>query len=334
MKFDYAKAGVDIRKEERAVESLKSVLKFVRSGFGRPILTSHYAGVIDVGEFGVAITTDGVGSKILVAKAMNRFDTVGIDCVAMNVNDLVAIGSEPLAMVDYVAMEQPDERIMAEIARGLEEGCRQANITLVGGETATLPEIVNGFDLAGTAIGWVRKDRIITGDAIKPGDVILAIPSSGIHSNGLTLARKVLEANGVSYFEKFGDKTVGEELLTPTRIYVDVLKVIENCEVHGLAHITGGGLLKLRRLKNLKYVIDSPLKPQRIFRFIQELGNIDEDEMYRTFNMGMGFMIVLPEGEVDRARELIDAFEVGHVEEGEGIYVEEMRIDAHEDAQA
>ncbi len=334
MKFDYAKAGVDIRKEERAIESLKSVLKFVRSGFGRPILTSHYAGVIDVGEFGIAITTDGVGSKILVAKAMNRFDTIGIDCVAMNVNDLVAIGAEPLAMVDYIAMEQPDERIMAEIARGLEEGCRQANITLVGGETATLPEIVNGFDLAGTAVGWVRKDRIITGDAIKPGDVILAIPSSGIHSNGLTLARKVLEANGVSYFERFGNKTVGEDLLTPTRIYVDALKVVENCEVHGLAHITGGGLLKLRRLKNLKYVIDSPLKPHRIFRFIQELGNIDEDEMYRTFNMGMGFMIVLPESEAERAKELIDAFEVGHVEEGEGIYVEEMRIDTHEDAQA
>ncbi|MET1125193.1 MAG: phosphoribosylformylglycinamidine cyclo-ligase [Archaeoglobaceae archaeon] len=327
MKFDYAKAGVDIKKEEQAIKALASVVKFRREGFGKPILTSHYAGVIDVGEFGIAITTDGVGSKVIVARIMNKFDTIGIDCVAMNVNDLVAIGAEPLAMVDYVAIDQPDERIMTEIAKGLEEGCRQANITLLGGETATLPEIVNGFDLAGTAIGWVRKDRIVTGEKVEPGDVILALPSSGIHSNGLTLARKVIEASGMSYFDKFDGKTIGEELLTPTRIYVDVLKVVENCNVHGLAHITGGGLLKLKRLKNVKFVIDRPLKPQKIFRLIQELGNVDDDEMYRTFNMGMGFMLIVPEKDVERAKELVDAREVGYVDEGEGVYVEGMRID-------
>ncbi len=325
MKFNYAKAGVDIKKEDAAIKSLAKVVKYVRKGFGKPILTSHYAGVLDFGNFGVAITTDGVGSKVLVAKAVGKFDTIGIDCVAMNVNDLVAIGAEPIAMVDYIAIEQPDERIMAEIAKGLEEGCRMANITLVGGETATLPEIVNGFDLAGTAIGIVEKDKIVTGEKVQPGDVILALPSSGIHSNGLTLARKVIEANGLSYFDEFNGKTIGEELLTPTRIYVDVLEKIRGVDVHGLAHITGGGVTKLKRLRDdVKYVIDRPLKPQKIFRFIQELGNVDDDEMYRTFNMGMGFMVILPE---DEAKKIGGAAKVGYVEEGEGVYIEDMRVD-------
>lgn len=266
-KLDYAKAGVDIREEERAIKSLARVIKHVRKGFGKPILTSHYAGVIDCGDFGIAITTDGVGSKILVAEAINKFDTIGIDCVAMNVNDLVAVGAEPLAMVDYIAIEKPDERIMAEIAKGLEEGCRIANITLLGGETATLPEIIRGFDLAGTAIGVVEKDKIVTGERVEPGDVIVAIPSSGIHSNGLTLARKVVEMAGMSYHDKFNGKTIGEELLTPTRIYMEVLDVLKRCDVHGLAHITGSGLLKLKRLRgDVKYVVDKPLEPQKIFR--------------------------------------------------------------------
>ncbi|MCS7121987.1 MAG: phosphoribosylformylglycinamidine cyclo-ligase [Archaeoglobaceae archaeon] len=327
MKFDYAKAGVDIRKADKAKESLIKSLKFVRKGFGEPILMFHYAGVIDVGDFGIAITNDGVGTKVIVARIMKKFDTVGIDCVAMNVNDLLCIGAEPLAMVDYIAIDKPDEFLLSEIAKGLEEGCRISNITLIGGETAIMPDLVNGFDLAGTAIGWVKKDRIITGEKIRPKDIILAIPSSGIHSNGLTLARKVIEANGISYFEKFGEKTLGEELLTPTRIYVEVLKVVKECEVHGLAHITGGGVTKLKRLKNLKFVIDDPLKPQKIFRFIQELGKVDYDEMYRTFNMGMGFMIISPEHEVEKIKKLVEAYEVGYVDEGEGVFVEGLRID-------
>lgn len=327
-KLDYAKAGVDIREEERAIKSLARVIKHVRKGFGRPILTSHYAGVIDCGDFGIAITTDGVGSKILVAEAINKFDTIGIDCVAMNVNDLVAIGAEPLAMVDYIAIERPDERIMAEMAKGLEEGCRIANITLLGGETATLPEIIRGFDLAGTAIGVVEKDKIVTGERVEPGDVIVAIPSSGIHSNGLTLARKVVEMAGMSYHDKFNGKTIGEELLTPTRIYMEVLDVLKRCDVHGLAHITGSGLLKLKRLRgDVKYVVDKPLEPQKIFRLIQELGEVDEDEMYRTFNMGMGFMIVLPEDEAEKAVKLCDGSVVGYVERGEGVYVKDLRLD-------
>ncbi|MCS7129813.1 MAG: phosphoribosylformylglycinamidine cyclo-ligase [Archaeoglobaceae archaeon] len=327
MKFDYAKTGVDISKTEKAINALTSIVKYRRRGFGGPILVSHYAGVIDLGDYGVAITTDGVGTKILVGIAMKKFDTLGIDCVAANVNDLLAIGAEPLAMVDYIAMQKIDENIVAEIAKGLEEGCRIANITLVAGETATLTEMINGFDLAGTAIGVVKKDKIITGKDVKPGDVIMALPSSGIHCNGLTLARKVIEANGLSYFDKFGNKTIGEELLTPTKIYMEVLEIIKNCEVHGLAHITGGAFRKLKRLrKDVKYVIDSPLKPQEIFKFIQKLGNVDELEMYRTFNMGMGFLVIVPEKSVSCV-EKFGAKRVGYIDEGEGVFVKDLRID-------
>ena len=326
-KFSYAKAGVDIKQEEKAVKSLVSKIKYVRQGFGKPILMGHYASVLDFGEVGVAITTDGVGTKIIVAEKLGKFDTIGIDCVAMNVNDLLAIGAEPIAMVDYIATFKPDEKVMEQIAIGLEKGCEIANITLVGGETATLPDLIRGWDLVGTAIGVVDKDKIITGKDIRVGDVIFGIPSSGIHSNGLTLARKVIESAGLSYYDKFNGKTIGEELLTPTRIYIEILDVVRNCEVHGLAHITGGGLLNLKRLKNAKYVIDNPLKPQKIFRLIQELGKIDDDEMYRTFNMGMGFAIILPEEEVDSVKKYVDGKVVGFVEEGEGVYVKDMRID-------
>lgn len=327
MKFDYAKAGVDIKKTEKAIEKLTEIVKYTRKGFGSPILLSHYAGVIDCGDFGVAITTDGVGTKILVAIEMKKYSTLGIDCVAVNVNDLLAIGAEPLAMVDYIAMQKIDEEIIAEIAKGIEEGCRIANITLVAGETATLTEMINGFDLAGTAIGVVKKDRIITGKTVKPGDIIMALPSSGIHCNGLTLARKVIKANNISYFEKFGKKTLGEELLTPTRIYIEILEILKECEVHGLAHITGGAFRKLKRLrKDVKYVIDSPLEPQKIFKFIQKLGNVDEEEMYRTFNMGMGFLIIAPENEIEKIKKF-GAKKVGYVDEGEGVFVRDLRID-------
>ena len=322
----YADAGVDIKKEEKAVKSLVSGLKFVRKGSGQPILTNHYASVIDAGEIGIAITTDGVGTKIKVAEIMNNFRTIGIDCVAMNVNDLYAINAEPIAMVDYIATNNPDERIMAEIGEGLNRGSEMANITLVGGETATL-DIVNGWDLSGTAIGFVDKRNMITGDRIKHGDFIFAIPSSGIHSNGLTLARKLIEENNLSYYDKFGSRTIGEELLIPTRIYSEVLEIARKYDIHGMAHITGGGLLNLKRLKKVRFVIDSPLKPQKIFTFLQELGDIDMAEMYRTFNMGMGFMLICDESIAEELRKDIEGDIVGYVEEGEGIFLENIRID-------
>ncbi len=330
----YADAGVDIKQEERAVKALTSVIKHIRKGLGEPVLTNHYASAVTLlplCDLLITITTDGVGSKILVAEKLGKFDTVGIDCVAMNVNDLIAVGSQPIAMVDYVAIEKPDEKIMAEIAKGLEKGCEIADITLVGGETATLPDMVRGFDLAGTAIGVARKEELITGERIEEGDVIFGIPSSGIHSNGLTLVRKVLEKAGIDYTEEFENGlSYGEEILKPTRIYTEVLDLLKEFEIKGMAHITGGGLLNLLRLKKMKYVIDRPLKPQKIFRVIQELGNVEEDEMYRTFNMGMGFALIMSEEEARKLERSgkTDGRIVGRIESSESgeVYVRDLKV--------
>jgi len=173
----------------------------------------------------------------------------------------------------------------------------------VGGETASLPEIIRGFDLAGTAIGVVDKDKIITGEKVRKGDVLVGVPSSGLHSNGYTLARRIIAESKYTYFDDMpgGKNSIGEELLTPTRIYHEVVELARRCDVHGLAHITGSGLLKLRRISRLGFEITDPLEPQPIFRLLQDLGNVDEAEMYRTFNMGMGFVVVLDESEAKEA---------------------------------
>ena len=229
--FTYASAGVDINKEADSVKALINQLSYVRKGIGQPITSiGHYSGVIDLGAFCLGMTTDGVGSKVLVAQAMNKWNTVGIDCIAMNVNDLLAMGIEPIAFVDYLAMEEHDDKIAKQIGEGLNEGARLANISIIGGETATLPDIIcgygleTGFDLAGTCIGVVQKDKIITGEKIELSDIIIGIPSSGLHSNGFTLVRKIIE-NSKNYgfhspcpfYPK--DKLLGDVFLTPTRIY-------------------------------------------------------------------------------------------------------------------
>lgn len=294
----YSEAGVDIELENRSIDAMKRRLTFSRKGFGAPLTgIGHYAGLIDMGEFAIAMTTDGVGSKILIANAMRKWDTIGIDCIAMNVNDLLAIGAEPLAFVDYLAVERVDPEISEQIAVGLQKGAEISNISIVGGETASLPEMIRGLDLAGTAIGYVKKDRVITGERIRVGDAVVGVPSTGLHSNGYTLARRIIESSGYTYFDTMpGDsRSIGEILLTPTRIYIEVLELLRRCDVHGLAHITGSGLLKLHRITDLGFEITDPIEPQPVFRFLQDLGGVDDAEMYRTFNMGMGFVVVLPE---------------------------------------
>jgi len=303
-RLTYAEAGVDIHQENRSIEAMKSVLKSRRKGFGAPMTEiGHYAGLLDMGSFALAMTTDGVGSKVLIANAISKWDTVGIDCIAMNVNDLYAIGAEPIAFVDYLAVEKVDPERAAQIAVGLARGAEISNMTIVGGETASLPEIIRGFDLAGTAIGVVDKDKVVTGEKIQEGDVLVGVPSSGLHSNGYTLARRIIAESKYTYFDTMpgGDKSIGEELLTPTRIYPEIVELVKECDVHGLAHITGSGLLKLRRISDLGFEITDPLEPQPVFRFLQELGGVDEAEMYRTFNMGMGFLIALDESEAKEA---------------------------------
>jgi phosphoribosylformylglycinamidine cyclo-ligase len=324
MKLSYSSAGVDIWKEDNVIKALSEQLTFRRRGFGSPLeIKFHYAGFIDLGTFALAITSDGVGTKILIAEALNKWDTIGIDCIAMNVNDLVAVGAEPLAFVDYLAMEKPNEEVARDIGKGLNKGAEMANISIVGGETATLPDMIKGVDLAGTCVGVVKKGEIITGEKIREGDVVVGVRSSGIHSNGLTLARKAMERAGLSFKDPLPydkNRTIGEELLTPTRIYVDLLPIIREFDVHGLVHITGGGFRKLMRVTGYGYKIYAPLEPHPIFKFIQEIGEIEDEEMYRTFNMGMGFAIILSEDDAKEVEKRVDGRIIGVVE-GEGIEI-------------
>jgi len=331
-KLTYAKAGVDISAKDGAIGMLTERIKFERAGIGRTLISGHYAGIVDLpGEYAVGITTDGVGTKILIANEMRKWDTLGIDCIAMNVNDLLAMNIEPVAFVDYLAFGKVDNRIAREVGVGLARGAKLSNMSIVGGETAVLGNMINGFDLAGTCIGFVRKDRIITGKDIKVGDAVIGLRSSGIHSNGLTLARKVVESAGYSYHDAcpFAPKVkIGEELLRPTKIYMEILQLAKRCKVHGLAHITGSGLLKLKRITKYGFDFNDPMKPQPIFRFLQKLGGIDEREMYRTFNMGMGFVAVVPEKEAEKALKVLGrgAKLVGEIVK-EGISVKGLRMD-------
>lgn len=329
----YREAGVDINKESLAIKGLVSELRDTflhRKDKVGEVLSDigHFSGVIKLSQSkGLAISTDGVGTKILVAHAMNKYDTLGIDLVAMNTNDIICIGAEPLAMVDYLAMENPDPRITREIGKGLNKGSKEAMISIVGGELATLPEIVNGLDLTGTIVGIVNLDNIITGEEVRVGDVIIGLESSGIHSNGLTLARKVLLEKYNIKDKIFGSKSVGEELLVPTKIYVkEVLDILKEVKVHGLANITGGGLGNLTRLTQYGFLIDYLPAPQKIFQFIQKTGNIAEKEMYRTFNMGIGFCVIAKESEANKIIDICKkhrtkAFEIGRVVKGEGVKI-------------
>lgn len=295
----YRDAGVDIRLEADGVAALVQELTYRRQGAHAPVGgLGHFAGLIEFGAYVLALATDGVGTKMLIADAVQDWSTVGIDCIAMNVNDLYVMNLEPIAFVDYIATDHVDPAKMAALGRGLNEGARLANLSIVGGETATLAGLVNGLDLAGAVLGFQRHDQVVSGEACRPGDLVVGLPSSGVHSNGLSLARRIAEANG-GYDQPFGDRTLGRELLTPTRIYSEVLRIAAAHEVHGMCHVTGGGLLNFNRLSRYGFLIDDPLTPPPVFDWLQERGAVSTPEMYRTFNMGMGFALVVPEEEVD-----------------------------------
>jgi len=328
----YAKAGVDIDKKSSSIAALVKHLSYRRKGMGRPIdLPGHFTGLVDFGNYALSLCTDGVGTKLLVADALDKWDTVGIDCIAMNVNDTICVGAEPFAFVDYIAIDKPDEKVTSEIGKGLEAGAKMSNMTIVGGEIAVLPEIVNGLDLAGTCLGMVDKKKIISGESIMPGDALIGLPSSGVHSNGYTLARKVFEKNGLGYKDKVEGlrRSIGLELLEPTTIYVrQVLRLIQKFEVHGMANITGGGLRNLIRLKKgIGFEIDDPMPPQPIFNVMRRLGGVSDQEMYQIFNMGMGFSLVVDEAD---ARAVVRAAPgariVGHAVKSEKITVPELGL--------
>jgi phosphoribosylformylglycinamidine cyclo-ligase len=311
----YSEAGVDIDASERATEALIAQIKGVnRKGDGEAIkLDNGFAGLVKLGDGALAMCTDGVGSKILLAEEMDSIHTVGIDCVAMNTNDLICVGAEPLSFVDYVALDKPDEELMTKLGKGLAEGCKQSNCTLSGGETAILPELVHGFDIAGTSVGYVKQDEIIDGTKIVEGDVLIGLKSSGPHSNGYTLIRKLFN----------GDKEIGKQLVEPTRIYVkEIMNLIRQVEVHGIAHITGGGLDNISRINdNVQYVIDNPLPVPSVFDWLQQRGDIEDSEMYRTFNMGMGMTIIVGKEDAGKSVSILgeNAQIIGSVKNGKGI---------------
>ena len=335
----YAGSGVDIHREDKAIEALAGMVNFQRQGFGAPLgRIGHFAGLVDFGpEHALVLCTDGVGSKVEIANAIRKWDTVGIDCVAMNVNDCICVGAEPLAFVDYLAVQDPDPTLTKQIGVGLNEGCRQANCSLIGGETASLPGIIKGFDLAGTCMGFGRKADLVDGSKIKPGDVLIGLASTGIHSNGYSLARRAFESAGHKYTDPwpwaedkaYAGKSIGEVLLEPTRIYVrEVMALLKSgIPVHGLSHITGSGLRKLRRInQGVKYDVSEPLPVHAVFKRVQQLGRVADAEMYKTFNMGMGFVVVVPAKDADRAvKQLKSAVGyqvkvVGKVAKGSGVH--------------
>ena len=321
----YVRAGVDQVAADAAVSGLVAALGAIE--LGRPSrqvpLPGHYASVIRIDEnTGIALSTDGVGTKLLVAEELGRFDTVGIDCVAMNVNDVICVGAEPLAMLDYIAIERADPAVTAQIGAGLARGAELAAVEIPGGELAQLGDLVRGFDIAGACFGTVALDAIVDGSRVAAGDPVIGLPSSGIHSNGYTLARAALE--GIDLADDRLGRPLGEILLEPTEIYVKpVLELLRSpIDVRGLAHITSGGLGNLLRLRGeVAWEIDRPLPPQPVFELIAERGAVSEDEMYEVFNMGCGFCCVVAVDDEDDALQMLrrhypEASRIGRAAEG------------------
>jgi phosphoribosylformylglycinamidine cyclo-ligase len=317
----YAEAGVSIASSDAGVRALVDVLRTIDPGRPSASLlgSGHYASVLRVTpDLAIALSTDGVGSKLVVAEQTGRLDTVGIDCIAMNVNDLICVGATPLAMLDYLAVEQPDPVALEQIALGLKAGAEDAGIEIPGGELAVLPELIrghpspNGFDLCGAAFGTVAPDAIVAGDAVAPGQALVGLPSSGLHSNGYTLARRALLDDGGLALDdtppELGGPSVADALLEPTVIYVRaVLELLASeIPVHGLAHITGGGLTNLVRLNDaVGFAIDAPLPVPPVFGLIARCGNVPDAEMWDVFNMGCGFIAVVDDDQADAATELL-----------------------------
>jgi len=335
--WSYSRAGVDVRKIRkiqgdigRLVSTTHSAICkdwSVGSGFG------HYAGLIEFQSKVFALHTDGVGTKIIIAQMMKEYDTVGIDCVAMNVNDVICVGAIPIGFLDYIALRRPDSYLVRELIKGLAKGAKQSNVAIVGGETAILPDLLdekekNTFDLVGSVFGVADKKSLVMGNKISEGDIIIGLESSGLHSNGYSLARKVLLSKyKLKNSHRYLDCSIGEELLKPTRIYVkpilDLLKRLDS--IHGLAHITGGSFAKLPRLNTkVNYNLDNLPEQENIFSLIQQIGKISVKEMYSTFNMGIGFCIIVSKSDLNNVETMLEKSKVkyqqiGFITKGNGV---------------
>ena len=252
-------------------------LKYRRNDFKSIGPMGGFTSLIDLGNIALAFNTDGVGTKVMVAKDAGKYESIGIDCVAMNVNDTVTCGAEPIAMLDYLSLNNIDIAVSREIGIGLNVGAQMANISIIGGETAMVPDLVSSLDLSGSVIGIVQKNQIITGERISDGDLIFSLQSSGLHSNGYTTVRKILKENEIGIQDKFPgeNKKTADILLEPTRIYVkEILDILNIVDIKGMANITGGGFRNIVRLKDMKYVFDDPAEPQNVFKKLKELGNV------------------------------------------------------------
>ena len=328
--LSYKDAGVDINAGNELVERIKPHVKRTTrpevigglGGFGALCaLPSKYKEPILVSG------TDGVGTKLRLAIDLKKHDTIGIDLVAMCVNDLVVQGAEPLFFLDYYATARLEVDVASDVVKGIAEGCVQSGCALVGGETAEMPGMYHAgdYDLAGFCVGVVEKSKIIDGSKVQAGDALIALGSSGPHSNGYSLIRKVIDVAGVNpATEQLAGKALGDQLLAPTRIYVkSVLELIEKVDVHAIAHLTGGGFWEnIPRVlpDNTKAVIDEKSwEWQPVFKWLQEKGNIDSYEMYRTFNCGVGMVIALPQADVEKALNVLrqageNAWLIGQIE--------------------
>ena len=341
MAVSYEKAGVNLEAGYEVVRRIKShVASTSRPGVMGNI--GSFGGMFDLSALNVkepvlVSGTDGVGTKLKLAFAMDKHDTIGIDAVAMCVNDVLAQGAEPLIFLDYVAVGHNEPAKIEAIVSGVAEGCRQAGCALVGGETAEMPGMYSDgeYDIAGYTTGVVEKSRLIDGTKVKAGDVLVGIASSGVHSNGFSLVRKVFSDNALDLFKVYpeldAEKTLGEVALTPTRIYVkQVLDVIRNCDVHGVAHITGGGFDEnipriLREGQGIE-IEEGSWEILPIFRFLEKYGRIAHREMFNIFNMGIGMVLALNASEADKAIKILKshgekASVIGRVTATEGVVI-------------
>ena len=331
----YKAAGVDVTAGYKAVELMKAhVARTMTAGVMGGI--GGFGGAFELDLTGITKPvlvsgTDGVGTKLKIAFMLDKHDTLGIDCVAMCVNDIICCGAKPLIFLDYIALGKNIPEKVADIVKGVADGCVETGCALVGGETAEMPGFypVDEYDLAGFSVGVVDKDKMINPENVQPGDVLIALPSSGVHSNGFSLVRKVfeLEEKPRNIFREFNGSTLGETLLTPTRLYVKpMLKLIDAVQVKSIVHVTGGGFYEnIPRALNArtKAVIDrSKVRVLPVFEEIQKVGNISEHDMFNTFNMGVGMIAIVSEQDADKALATLkeageDAYVIGQVQEGQ-----------------
>lgn len=324
MPINYKDAGVDVANGQKEVELIKKLVEKTQS---ENVLSKlgGFSGLFSLENLNIknpvlVSGTDGVGTKVMLAQMMDKHDTIGIDCVAMCVNDILCQGAKPLFFLDYIACGKLVPEKMEKIVKGVADGCLKANSSLIGGETAEMPGLYkeNDYDLAGFCVGIVDKEKIITGEKIKKGDHIFGLKSSGIHSNGYSLVRKiVLEKEKLSLDEKIEglDTSLGEELLKPTKIYVkEILALLEKIEINGLSHITGGGFYE-----NIPRMIPDGLCAKidvrniplpKIFSLLEKWGELDKKDMYETFNMGVGLVFAVDKKDIEKVKEIIDEDEL------------------------